>query len=115
MASYALPSAPMPRLDWTIRRGVAQSRNPFTGKTYRLDHGWDRWEVRMLLVPIRTSDSTDWITWAKNLQGGVHTFPLRPPGESADSEFILSRPVQWAENASGTLVMFRPIEAVEDL
>ena len=113
MASHALPGTPKPRLDWRRHHAVATVRSPFTGKTFRHDYGADWWMVRLLLPPMSTARAGAWYAWVENINGGVNTFPLTPPGESSAVEFIVLEPIAWAENPTGTLVLFQPIEAVE--
>ena len=97
MALITMPSSPaFQKSEWGIRRAVAVSESPFTGKQQTYKYAKACWYATLSLPPMKREQAAAWQAFFMKLEGRANTFLLNDPdaktvtGGSAPSSVSVS-------------------------
>lgn len=75
-----MPSNPaFQRSEWGIRRAVAVSESPFTGKQQTQKYDKAQWYAVLTLPPMKRDQAAEWQAFFMKLEGRANTFLLGDP------------------------------------
>ncbi|HAB39183.1 MAG TPA: hypothetical protein DCE52_14515 [Rhodobacteraceae bacterium] len=80
MALITMPSSPaFQKSEWGIRRAVAVSESPFTGKQQTYKYAKACWYATLSLPPMKREQAAEWQSFFMMLEGRANTFLLGDP------------------------------------
>lgn len=80
MALITMPSSPaFQKSEWGIRRAVAVSESPFSGKQQTYKYAKAQWYATLSLPPMKREQAAEWQAFFMKLEGRANTFLLGDP------------------------------------
>ena len=100
MALITMPSSPaFTTSEWGMRRGVAVSTSPFTGKHQTFKSARATWYAVLSLPPMKREQAAEWQAFFLSLEGRSNTFLLGDP----DAKTIRGNAESASVGASGAI------------